>query len=47
LARRGAQLGERAAALLTGDGEGAVVAGGGLVGGTAGREEEVAVEAGR
>ena len=43
-ARRGAQL-ERAGALLAGDGEGAVVAGGGLVGGAAGREEQVAVEA--
>jgi hypothetical protein len=43
-ARRGAQL-ERARALLAGDGEGAVVAGGGLVGGAAGREEQVAVEA--
>lgn len=42
-ARRGAQL-ERAGALLAGDGEGAVVAGGGLVGGAAGREEQVAVE---
>src|SRR4051794_27264742 len=43
-ARRGAQL-ERAGALLAGDGEGAVVAGGGLVGGAAGREDQVAVEA--
>src|SRR6185503_3022319 len=43
-ARRGAQL-ERAGALLAGDGEGAVVAGGRLVGGAAGREEQVAVEA--
>ncbi len=43
-ARRGAQL-ERARPLLAGDGEGAVIAGGGLVGGAAGREEQVAVEA--
>src|SRR5215468_2803358 len=43
-ARRGAQL-ERAGALLAGDGEGAVVAGGGLVGAPASREEKVAVEA--
>src|SRR6185369_8690018 len=43
-ARRGAQL-ERAGALLAGDGEGAVVAGGRLVGAAAGREEQVAVEA--
>src|SRR5262245_17775746 len=42
-ARRSAQL-ERAGALLAGDGEGAVVAGGGLVGGAVGREEQVAVE---
>ena len=39
---RGAQL-ERARALLAGDGEGAVIAGGGFVGGAAGREEQVAV----
>src|SRR4029077_13960751 len=43
-ARRGAQL-ERARPLLAGDGEGAVVAGGGLVGGGPRREEQVAVEA--
>ena len=43
-ARRGAQL-ERARPLLAGDGEGAVIAGGGLVGGASGREEQVAVEA--
>jgi len=43
-ARRGAQL-ERACPLLAGDGEGAAVAGGRVGGGTAGREEQVAVEA--
>src|SRR5262249_9447605 len=43
-ARRGAQL-EGAGALLAGDGEGAVVAGGGLVGGAARRDEQVAGEA--
>jgi len=43
-ARRGAQL-ERAGALLAGDGEGAVIAGGRLVGGAAGRKEQLAVEA--
>src|SRR5262245_21070866 len=43
-ARRGAQL-ERARSLLAGDGEGAVIAGGGLVGCAAGREQQVAVEA--
>src|SRR5215472_10331833 len=43
-ARRGAQL-QGSRALLAGDGEGAVVAGGGLVGAAAGREEQVAVEA--
>ena len=43
-ARRGSQL-ERAGALLAGDGEGAMIADGGLVGRAAGREEQVAVEA--
>src|SRR4029077_9129956 len=43
-ARPGAQL-ERAGPLLAGDGEGAVIAGGRLGRGAAGREEQVAVEA--
>src|SRR5262249_24403132 len=42
-ARRGAQL-ERAGALLAGDGKGAVIAGGGLIGGTATREKKVTIE---
>src|SRR5262245_62825951 len=42
--RCGAQL-QGSRALLAGGGEGAVVASGGLVGGTAGCEEQVAIEA--